>query len=180
MFISSDLHFCHKRVKEFCPETRPWATLEEMNEELIKKWNVCANKPRVKMFHLGDFSFGLEEETEAIASRLNGDITFIVGNHDRSYTREILSKYGHVKYYDEVKYNKHFFCLMHYPLLDWNKKAKGSVMLHGHTHGSIVETEVDRGKTMDVGWDVHERFLHFDEIIEMMSHRKIKPVGHHF
>ena len=48
------------------------------------------------MFHVGDFSFGLEDQTEEICKQLQGDITFIVGNHDRSYTRSVMEKYGRV------------------------------------------------------------------------------------
>ena len=92
MFVTSDLHFFHKRVKEFCPETRPWDTLEEMHEFFIAEWNKCANKPGVKMYHLGDFCFGKPAQAEEIASRLQGEITFISGNHDYSPLKQVLSK----------------------------------------------------------------------------------------
>ena len=178
MFVSSDWHFFHDKVLDFQSHTRPHSTLKEMHEAYIDHWNSCATKRGVKMWHVGDFSFGLEDETEEVIKQLQGDITFIVGNHDRSYTRQVMEKYGRVVWYDEVKYQKHFFILSHYPMLTWNKSHRGSIMLHGHEHGNLVHTENDRGKTMDVGIDVHGRFLHFDEIIETMKTRELHQFEH--
>jgi len=177
MFITSDLHFLHKRITEFAPEFRPWDTGEEMTEALIEAWNSCATKRGTKMYHLGDFCFEKEEDTDRIASRLQGDITFIVGNHDYSRHREILAKYGQVKYYDEVKHNKQMFILMHYPIASWNKQGRGSIMLHGHSHGSFPDEAY--GKMMDVGWDCEGKIYHFDEIIERMAEREIVTIDHH-
>ena len=42
MFITSDLHFMHKRIREFAPEYRPWEDMEHMTEALIEAWNKCA------------------------------------------------------------------------------------------------------------------------------------------
>lgn len=177
MFVTSDLHFHHKRIPEFAPKYRPWDPSSEMTEALIDAWNACATKSGTKMYHLGDFCFGTEEDTDKIASRLNGDITFIVGNHDYSKHREILAKYGQVKYYDEVKYNKKLFILMHYPIASFNKQGRGSIMLHGHSHGSFPDHLF--GKMMDVGWDCEGKIFHFDEIIEKMDKIDIKVIDHH-
>ncbi|EOQ8023375.1 metallophosphoesterase [Escherichia coli] len=177
MFITSDLHFMHKRIREFAPEYRPWEDMDHMTEALIESWNKCATTPGVKMWHLGDFCFGTEEDTRKIASRLQGDITYCVGNHDYSKHREVLAEYGEVVYYDEVKYQKLFFVLSHYPMASWNKQGRGSIMLHGHSHGSFPDEAY--GKMLDVGWDAHGKILHFDEIISMMSKRDIVTVDHH-
>lgn len=36
--------------------------------------------------------------------------------------------------YKELKYNKQFFVMSHYPMLTWNKKHFGSIHLYGHVH----------------------------------------------
>ena len=53
-WFTSDTHFGHKNIIEYCK--RPFSSVEQMNEMLIKKWN---NKVKVDdiVFHLGDFSF---------------------------------------------------------------------------------------------------------------------------
>ncbi len=79
MFITSDLHFMHKRIREFAPEYRPWEDMEHMTEALIEAWNKCATTPGVKMYHLGDFCFGTEEDTRKIASRLQGILLTVLG-----------------------------------------------------------------------------------------------------
>lgn len=177
MYLTSDLHFMHKRIKEFAPNFRPWETMEEMTEALIAAWNEKAKTPGTKMYHLGDFCFSTPEETDFIASRLNGDITFIVGNHDYSKHRQVLEKYGEVKYYEEVKYKKKFFVLFHYPVASWNKQGRGSFHLHGHSHGSFPDEAY--GRMLDVGWDAHGKILHFDEVIEILEGREVKVIDHH-
>lgn len=179
MYATSDLHFYHTKVLEFCKATRPWDNIDDMHQALIDEWNKKATKNGVKMFSLGDFSFGLEGETEEIVSQLKGDITFITGNHDRSYTRKVLERYGEVTPYKEVKYCKKLFCMMHYPILDWKNRAKGSIHLFGHQHGGLGAREEDLGKAMDVGWDAVGKIIHFDEILEIMENRSIHKIGHH-
>ena len=40
VFVTSDLHFGHTNVIEFCPETRGmFSSAEEMNEGMIEAWN---------------------------------------------------------------------------------------------------------------------------------------------
>lgn len=177
MYLTSDLHFMHRRIREFAPEFRPWETMEEMTEALIEAWNEKATSQGVKMYHLGDFCFSKANDTRDIASRLKGDITFIVGNHDYSEHREVLSEFGEVKYYDEVKYDKKFFVLCHYPIASWNKQGRGSMMLHGHSHGSFPDEEY--GKMLDVGWDAHGKILHFDEVGSMLDAREVVTIDHH-
>ena len=52
-WFTSDLHFGHKNVITYCD--RPWATVEEMNEALIKIWNDTVH-PKDTVYCLGDFS----------------------------------------------------------------------------------------------------------------------------
>lgn len=149
MYITSDLHFLHKKVSEFCPTYRKWDHLHEMTEGLISVWNEKAKTPGTKMYHLGDFCFGTPEETDFIASRLNGDITFIVGNHDYSKHRQVLEKYGEVKYYDEVKYGKKFFVLCHYPIASWNKQGRGYMEDSFHGLGNWLKIIVSNTTTTE-------------------------------
>lgn len=179
MIFMSDPHFWHKRVREFCPTYRQQETLEEMNENIIAAWNARVTSDEMPGYILGDVCFGTVDQTRDVISRLRGKITFILGNHDYSKYRDALQERGEVRYYKEIKHNKTKICLMHYPILDWNDKGHGSIMLHGHEHGRLVDSEESRGKTMDVGWDVAGKVWHIDEIMEIMDEREIMALGHH-
>ena len=57
IWFTSDLHFNHKRIIEYEPTTRPFASVEEMNETLIKNWNSVV-QPEDTVYVLGDFIMG--------------------------------------------------------------------------------------------------------------------------
>ena len=60
-FITSDLHFFHKRILDFCPETRPWESIEEMHNGLIEHWNSKISENDV-VFHLGILVLGIKSK----------------------------------------------------------------------------------------------------------------------
>lgn len=174
MYLTSDLHFFHKNVLRFCPDTRSFADTDEMNQFLVDKWNEKANKRGTKMFHLGDFSFGKPEQTREIVSQLQGDITFINGNHDHDKNKEVLREFGEVVDYKKVNYQGKKFILFHYPILEWDSKHHGSIHCYGHLHQNTVPEKYGLGKAMNVGWDAIGKIIHFDEVIEIMENI---PVG---
>ena len=80
IWVISDTHFSHyNMVHKF--KTRPFDTVEEMDETLVENWNKTV-KPGDKVYHLGDFAFGPKTEHPKIIKRLNGKKRLIVGNHD--------------------------------------------------------------------------------------------------
>ena len=84
-WIIADTHFGHKNVIQYCE--RPFSSVEEMNEELIKKWNSVV-KPDDIVYHLGDFSMTSNKEKVAeLVACLNGRIVLIMGNHDQKSHR---------------------------------------------------------------------------------------------
>lgn len=158
-WVTSDLHFYHKGVLGFCPETRPWDTVDDMNEGLISHWNDTIS-PEDEVLFLGDFSFKGKEATEAILSRLNGNITFVLGNHDKPLRDQIKGLTTHD--YLEFRYNGTKVCAMHFHISNFNQQGRGSVMLFGHSHGSYHP----EGRTMDCGWDAHGKIISMDEAID--------------
>lgn len=156
--ITSDLHFYHKGILNFCPDTRPWKDVDEMNQSLIEHWNNKVGENDV-IFHLGDFSFKAKEATENIISQLNGNIVWIRGNH----CYKVFSQMK-LDYYDylEVRFDGVKVCMMHYPISCWNQQGRGSVMLHGHNHNSYQ----GQGRTVDVGWDNWGRIITLKEAVD--------------
>lgn len=169
IWFVSDTHFSHKRILNFC-EKRIEALNIDINEEnvlqkhndaLIKKWNDIVKKHDT-VYILGDFSFATTEETMKILQKLHGKKHLIVGNHDASckglnnyfvtvsQIRETLFKKSKFTFMDEDMH-----CVMcHFPLMAWNKRMHGAIMLHGHTHGSLDKiNETSEELRVDVGFD---------------------------
>lgn len=133
IFVTSDNHFYHKNIIAY--ESRPFTSIETMNEEMIKKWNKVVSKNDLT-YILGDFSFGNSLETEEILKRLNGDKILIVGNHDLFLQSSHFNKsiFIDIKYYDEVTIKNVTFVLCHYPFAA-NDHTK--IQLYGHIHSNI-------------------------------------------
>jgi len=176
VYFTSDFHFYHTGILYFHPKRREefGITLEElqsdkaiavekMNQGLIKLWNNTVTRDDTVYF-LGDFSFGNKNETEKILQQLKGKKFLIRGNHDKSLNG--LERYfqyvGDIK---EAKFsNNQFkfidpnetFCveMCHYPLLTWNRRTHGTIMLHGHCHSALNSiNENSKELRVDVGLD---------------------------
>ena len=80
IYVISDTHFNHKNIIEYC--NRPFKTVEEMNEVLIKNWNDVVSQEDT-IICLGDFVLGTKENIIEIGTKLNGHKILILGNHDR-------------------------------------------------------------------------------------------------
>lgn len=78
IFFTSDNHFNHAKIIEYC--NRPFSSVEEMNETMIKNWNKVVGAQDI-VYHLGDFAFGRNQLIE-FKNKLNGKLILIVGNHD--------------------------------------------------------------------------------------------------
>ena len=78
IFFTSDHHFYHTNIIKYC--NRPFQSVEEMNEEMVKRWNSVVN-PGDTVYYLGDFSLA-KRPVEVFVPRLNGEKHFIMGNHD--------------------------------------------------------------------------------------------------
>ena len=130
IFFTSDNHFFHEKILEFEKEYRPFKTIEEHNEELIKRWNVKVGKRDV-VYCLGDFCFG--RKNLEIANELNGIKKLILGNHDLFPMEEYMKYF--TKIYGCLKYKE--YILTHIPVHESQKyRFKGNI--HGHLHSKVV------------------------------------------
>lgn len=148
IYFTSDTHFFHRNIIDFC--NRPFKDAEEMNVEMIKRWNERV-EPSDSVYFLGDFSFGNKENTESVLYRLNGHKHLIVGNHDRkgrASDTDWALHFNSVQDYMRLKLEGMKFVLCHFPFASWER---GYVNLHGHTHGKSPKLY---GR-LDVGVDSH-------------------------
>jgi len=78
IWFYSDPHFYHNNVIRYC--SRPHATVEEMNEDLVRRWNTVV-RPEDTVYCLGDFSMAFRA-VELFSPRLMGNKVLVPGNHD--------------------------------------------------------------------------------------------------
>lgn len=170
IFFVSDTHFGHVNIIKYC--NRPYTTVEEMDEDMVKRWNDTV-KPEDTIYHIGDWAFHNFHHI----GRLNGNIISVPGNHDHERARKILPflPNGFTQEVHYVKIDSGMrFVLCHYPFETWRREYKYHV--HGHTHG-IPDDEGKYGGyrgniafRLDAGWDANHEFrpLHLDEVITKM------------
>jgi calcineurin-like phosphoesterase family protein len=173
IFFTADHHFNHKRIIEYC--SRPFKDVSEMNEVLIQKWNSKV-KPGDTVYHLGDFAFGSVEDQLKILKRLNGDINFVLGSHDKDLPEavEAFNKEQEVASHKilgpmaTVCVEKTEITLCHYSMRTWPKSHYNTWHLFGHSHGKLEGW----GKSFDVGVDAWQfEPLSFIEVKEVMASR---------
>lgn len=182
IWLTSDTHFYHSNVIKY--SNRPYSSVEEMNEGLIKNWNDNI-KDRDIVYFLGDFCLTTRVELiDLIFQRLNGSIHFIRGNHDKfmgkfdKLSEETKSKFISISDMKTKTFNfdkRQKFVMCHYPMVSWDGSYYGSIMVHGHTHGDLDNSGTRR---LDVGVDNNNmKPFHIEEIYNLLSNEPI--VDHH-
>lgn len=132
-FFIGDTHFGHKNIIKFeaTREFRRFDSIEEHDEELVRRWNNVV-RPGDVVWHLGDFAFGrcgLE-----IAGRLNGDKRLVLGNHDQYGAGEYLKYFSRVVGVRELGDG----VLTHIPVHPSQLEYRYKYNIHGHLHTGRV------------------------------------------
>lgn len=161
IWFTADHHFNHANIIKYC--NRPFSNVEEMNEELIIRWNGRVDTNDI-VYHLGDFGFG---EISKIVCRLHGAIHLIPGSHDRIAPNvrlidglEILPKIW------STKNERQLIVMCHYSMRTWEKSHYNSWHLFAHAHGRLIPW----GKSFDCGVDTHNFYPYsFEEVKEIMD-----------
>jgi calcineurin-like phosphoesterase family protein len=136
-WLTSDTHFFHENILKYC--NRPFGSIEEMNEGLVKNWNSVV-KPDDHVYHLGDFCFGNVEKWNWCLEpgRLNGHIHLILGNHDPD---RVFRPGTMLERFDSIEFQKILIMegwtviLNHFPFASFSNNLDHKVMqLLGHIH----------------------------------------------
>jgi len=135
-WFTSDTHFNHKNIIEYCK--RPFKTVEQMNEALIKKWNAKVMKDDI-VFHMGDFIW---KEYWNIKHRLNGTVILIQGNHDEDNRSAIKQM--------TITFNHKDWVLTHIPF----EEHIPDLCLCGHVHSAWKYKKYGHKIMINVGVDV--------------------------
>lgn len=173
--FTSDWHIGHQNAITF--DQRPFSSLDEMHEALIRNYNAQVPKDGICYF-LGDIGLSSSEKAREVISRLNGIKACIRGNHDKG--DDALYNIG----FDIVLNNATIYIagkrvtMSHCPLRGvfredvsemrnskegemWHGESRhgpysvtdeGQAHLHGHIHAGPANTKlVKDGRQFDVG-----------------------------
>lgn len=159
IYFTSDCHLFHNNIIKYESITRPFNTVEEMNEVIITNWNNTV-KPEDEVYVLGDFIMGMADNIEPTLKRLNGKITLVRGNHD---TKTKLAEYRRleieVKDIVYIPYKGRFFIGCHFPMTNEEfirmviEDNSEVVFLYGHTHSKSPKGYVNG--TYHIGADTN-------------------------
>ena len=180
LWFTADHHFGHANIIRYC--NRPFASVEEMDAALIRRWNELVG-PHDVVYHLGDFTLQALSKFEVVVWQLNGHLKIVPGSHDhrwltqfRADDPELHTAPGHpvtllpplvslalsnlrTDGYSQV------IVLCHYALRVWDRAHYGAWHLYGHSHGHLPSL----GLSLDVGVDCHAyRPLSLTEVAEKL------------
>ena len=168
-FFISDCHFGHKNIIKYC--NRPYTSIEEMDEDLIDKWNKKVHKNDI-IYIVGDLFYFKVDNVSSILDRLKGKKFLIRGNHDSFFLKKIdQTKYFiDVLSYYETSLRDNQLTLCHYPMYSWkNSRKKNSYLIFGHVHNNKdlywFDYYCQNDKTLNAGVDVNNfEPVNFDEL----------------
>lgn len=197
VFFTSDFHLFHNNVLKF--DNRPFKDVHEMHTAIETRWNEVVG-PNDIVIYLGDLSFARKEDkayVEGMMHGLNGEIHFVMGNHDKWEDIKKFTMFKSQQDYLEVRITdwepepmavgafkkvERMFACMHYPIYSWNKKHHGHYMVHGHCHGNLHHGEdasfYDNRRVIDAGCMLHDYYpITHTQIIEKLAHVEVQTKG---
>jgi calcineurin-like phosphoesterase family protein len=162
IFVTSDTFFGRKKSAK----DRGFKSTHEMNEALIEKWNEKISDSD-QVIHLGNFAWSVDD-IERIYPRLNGDIYFMIGEHDQSLV-EISEIHADVKIIEQQIVMKSDVVLCHWPLQEWPGKKLNKFHFHGHL-ASNIKSNVKDIKRLNVCCDNwHLEPVEISETLEILK-----------
>ena len=191
---TSDTHFSHRNIIKYA--SRPFADVDEMNAELISRWNARV-APDDVVWHLGDLALGHNIERQVLMTgALNGRRRLVPGNHDRvaSFFEGGDQRIRFLPIYEaagwEIQPEQFEHDIDGYPVMVCHFPYRGDSLdsgdrytadrprdaglpiLHGHVHTDFAV----QGRQFNVGVDVHDYApVHQDEILGWL--RSLTPPG---
>ena len=145
IFVTADHHLGHAKILEYA--ARPFSSVEEMDQELIRRWNEVVGEEDV-VYHLGDFTLSNKRRASYYLSQLRGQIKMLSypWHHDCRW----IGKVQGIEYLPPIVIVQDI-TLCHFPMAAWNKSHYGALHYHGHSHGKMTPMK----NRIDVGVDCH-------------------------
>jgi calcineurin-like phosphoesterase family protein len=149
VYVTSDQHFGHSGARTLY--RRPFASVAEMDRQMVARWNALV-KPDDEVWHLGDFAVRqTADRVTSLLNELHGRKHLVIGNNDDGAVTG-CPVWISVQAYKEMTVDGTLFVLCHYPFRTWRNQGKGSINLHGHSHGRLKSMPRQFDAGVDV-WD---------------------------
>lgn len=175
VFFTADTHFGHERVGV---RHRGFGSIEEHDQTLIDNWNAVVTKGD-RVYHLGDFALGSQENAKVCADKLLGHVYLIRGNHEGlAEHRTVRDRFIWIKDVFNLHVGGQQIWLSHYCHRTWKNSHHGAWHLYGHSHGSLRQNYSTRA--LDVGVDCWSYApVLYDQVAEEMAKHSFVPVDRH-
>lgn len=174
IWFTADLHLCHENIIRFC--NRPFPDTEAMNARMIAELQARV-RPDDDLWILGDFAASKATIAQRAAVRamfdaIPGRKHLVVGNHDRSWIREL--PWNSVASMADIVVDGQRLFLCHYPMVTFPGARRGGLQLFGHVHQNWAGTR----NSINVGVDLWDfRPISVSKIQERAAHL---PVNKHW
>ena len=190
ILFTSDLHYGHANVIKH--SNRPFANLGEMDSWILGELTTKIG-PNDFLFDLGDmfWSCSSQQICDILDQIPTKNIYKVVGNHDRygiyygsgglevKKRFRIISDILDIQIESERTGKTYMVTMSHYPMVTWNHKHYGSIMLHGHCHSGLdsyndstpdlrVDLGMDAGLAKSLGGSA---VIDFEDIIEFFDQK---------
>lgn len=126
IYFIADTHFGDERILRY--ENRPFKSVDEMNSEIIKRWNECVQDEDT-VYLLGDVG------DEAFVKDLSGKKFLVKGNHDTK-SNEFYRNSFFCEVYDLPVIFENFWLLSHEPLYVCENMPYANIF--GHVHKNPI------------------------------------------
>jgi calcineurin-like phosphoesterase family protein len=184
IFFWSDLHLGHACTSWSEPlyVKRGFKNLDEHDCMLIKRWNETISSHSI-VFNLGDMLFGSNglDRLKVFLEILNFKTMYLLfGNHTAGVKQLFESVEQNIYQvnseksvvfcpnYFEAFINGYPCVLSHYAIASFNGQSKGAYMIHGHSHGSLANSDLGKllykARIIDVGVENCSRPVSFKEL----------------
>lgn len=168
-FFTADTFFGRTNIIPMM--NRPFEDVDEMNVEIVKRWNSKVGKNDI-VYHLGNFAWDPITASFAI-ELLNGKIFFVLGNADDALSEVLLKGAKNKKIIKDqiIELPELNVVASHYPLEVWNGKDFGVIHFHGHS----PELKTDLKNTLRVNccldnWDYYP--VEYSTILDLIKTTK--------
>ncbi len=197
----SDMHIGQlcERWSEPLWKKRGFSCLQEHDNQLVQRWNnKCSSNSIV--FNLGDIIFNRGAEVrlrELLDSLQFKDLFLFFGNHVAG-TKQIIESLPPDENVWQMEENKRvIFCpnyleafcngipivMSHYAIASFNGQGKGAFCVHGHSHGSLYDSELGKllykARIIDVGVENCPEPINLKELKEKFKDCEVVNFDHH-